>query len=84
MAEELPGQLKEPSDLPTRELTLDEAVSFAILLQKNEQLVERTRYTAEYSRLYLIILARCTTPVCSHISKAGTTKRSCSSSGASR
>ena len=30
----------EPSDLPTRELTLDEAVSFAILLQKNEQLVE--------------------------------------------
>ena len=40
MAEELPGQLKEPSDLPTRELTLDEAVSFAILLQKNEQLVE--------------------------------------------
>jgi predicted TPR repeat methyltransferase len=30
----------EPSELPTRELTLEEAVSFAILLQKNEQLVE--------------------------------------------
>ena len=30
----------EPSEPPTRELTLDEAVSFAILLQKNEQFVE--------------------------------------------
>jgi len=30
----------EPSESPTRELTLDEAVSFAILLQKNEQFVE--------------------------------------------
>jgi predicted TPR repeat methyltransferase len=30
----------EPSESPMRELTLDEAVSFAILLQKNEQLVE--------------------------------------------
>jgi predicted TPR repeat methyltransferase len=30
----------EPSDSTTRELTLEEAVSFAILLQKNEQLAE--------------------------------------------
>jgi predicted TPR repeat methyltransferase len=30
----------EPSESPTRELTLEEAVSLAILLQKNEQLVE--------------------------------------------
>src|SRR5262245_46023498 len=30
----------EPSESSTRELTLDEAVSFAILLQKNEQLAE--------------------------------------------
>ena len=30
----------EPSQSPTRELTLEEAVSFAILLQKNEQLAE--------------------------------------------
>ena len=35
-----PGQLMEPSESPTRELTLEEAVSFAILLQKNEQFVE--------------------------------------------
>src|SRR5438093_11252379 len=30
----------EPSESSTRELTLDEAVSFAILLQQNEQLAE--------------------------------------------
>ena len=30
----------EPSESSTRELTLEEAVSFAILLQKNKQLVE--------------------------------------------
>ena len=30
----------EQSETPTRELTLDEAVTFAILLQKNAQLVE--------------------------------------------
>src|SRR5260370_16954893 len=30
----------EPSEPPTRELTLDEAVSFAILLQRNEHFVE--------------------------------------------
>src|SRR5262245_61281325 len=30
----------EPAESSTRELTLEEAVSFAILLQKNEQLVE--------------------------------------------
>jgi predicted TPR repeat methyltransferase len=30
----------EPSESPTRELTLEEAVSLAILLQKNEQFVE--------------------------------------------
>ncbi len=30
----------EPPDTPPRELTLDEAVAFAILLQKNDQLVE--------------------------------------------
>src|SRR5215208_3509678 len=30
----------EPSESPTRELTLEEAVSFAILLQKNEQFAE--------------------------------------------
>ena len=39
-AEDLPGQLMEPSKSSTRELTLEEAVSFAILLQKNEQFVE--------------------------------------------
>ena len=30
----------EQSETPTRELTLEEAVALAILLQKNEQLVE--------------------------------------------
>ena len=30
----------EPSEPPTRELTLEEAVSFAILLQRNEHFVE--------------------------------------------
>src|SRR6476619_3637072 len=30
----------EPSEPPTRELTLDEAVSFAVLLQRNEHFVE--------------------------------------------
>jgi hypothetical protein len=30
----------EPSESSTRELTLEEAVSFAILLQKNEQFAE--------------------------------------------
>src|SRR4029077_3570090 len=35
---ELTGQLMQPSESPTRELTLEEAVSFAILLQKNERL----------------------------------------------
>src|SRR5258708_3976541 len=34
------GQLMEPSESSTRELTLEEAVSFAILLQKNEQLAD--------------------------------------------
>jgi predicted TPR repeat methyltransferase len=34
---DLPGQVMEPSKSPTRELTLEEAVSFAILLQKSEQ-----------------------------------------------
>src|SRR5258705_13048019 len=34
------GELMEPSESPTRELTLEEAVSFAILLQKNEKFVE--------------------------------------------
>src|SRR5215216_8113764 len=33
-------KLMEPSESSTRQLTLEEAVSFAILLQKNEQLVE--------------------------------------------
>src|SRR5882724_6377410 len=36
----LPGQLMEPSEPATRELTLEEAVSFAILLQRNEHFVE--------------------------------------------
>src|SRR5215831_19687764 len=34
------GKLVEQPEPPTRELTLEEAVSLAILLQKNEQLVE--------------------------------------------
>jgi tetratricopeptide (TPR) repeat protein len=38
--EDVPEQLMEPSDSSTRALTLDEAVSFAIILQKNEQLAE--------------------------------------------
>ena len=46
----------EPSESPTRELTLDEAVSFAILLQKSEQFVEAREL---YRR---VILVRCTTP----------------------
>lgn len=33
-------QTMEPSDAPTRELTVEEAVSIAIMLQKNEQLAE--------------------------------------------
>ena len=39
-AQELPGHGMEQSDTPPRELTLDEAVAIAILLQKNEQLAE--------------------------------------------
>src|SRR5262249_27609781 len=39
-AEYLTGQPMEPSESPTRELTLEEAVSFAIVLQKNEQFAE--------------------------------------------
>ena len=35
----------EQSEPPTRELTLEEAVSIAILLQKNEQLVEAQELT---------------------------------------
>ncbi len=34
------GQIMEQSETPPRELTLEEAVALAILLQKNEQLVE--------------------------------------------
>src|SRR3954465_7029619 len=34
------AKLMEPSESSTRELTLEEAVSFAILLQKNEQFAE--------------------------------------------
>jgi hypothetical protein len=33
-------QTTEPSETPPRELTLDEAVALAILLQENGQLVE--------------------------------------------
>jgi hypothetical protein len=46
----------EQSDTPPRELTIEEAVALAILLQKNEQLVEaqgalssRPRHGAESS-----------------------------------
>ena len=39
-AEAVPGQLMEPSESATRELTLEEAVSLAILLQQNKQFVE--------------------------------------------
>jgi Flp pilus assembly protein TadD len=39
-AQDLRGHFMEQSEPPTRELTLEEAVSIAILLQKNEQLVE--------------------------------------------
>ena len=38
-AEDCPGQLMEPSEPSTRELSLEEAVSVAILLQKNQQFV---------------------------------------------
>ena len=38
--QDLRGHFMEQSEPPTRELTLEEAVSIAILLQKNEQLVE--------------------------------------------
>ena len=38
--QDLLGQTMEQSEPPTRELTLEEAVAIAILLQKNEQLVE--------------------------------------------
>lgn len=38
--QDLLGHRMEQSETPTRELTLEEAVAFAILLQKNEQLVE--------------------------------------------
>src|SRR5262245_42810361 len=34
----------EPSDTVTRELTLEEAVSFAIVLQKNRQLAEAEEF----------------------------------------
>jgi predicted TPR repeat methyltransferase len=36
----VPGQAVAPSETATRELTLDEAIELAILLQKNEQLAE--------------------------------------------
>jgi predicted TPR repeat methyltransferase len=39
-APKLPVQTMEQSETPTRALTLDEAIELAILLQKNEQLVE--------------------------------------------
>jgi len=38
--QDLLGNAVEQSETPPRELTLDEAVAFAILLQKNEQLAE--------------------------------------------
>jgi hypothetical protein len=38
----LPGQTMEQSETPTRELTLEEAVAIAILLQKNEQLASHS------------------------------------------
>ena len=40
MGEQARGQLMEPSDTPARALTLEEAIALAIVLQKNEQLVE--------------------------------------------
>ena len=45
---DLPGQVMEPSESPTRELTLEEAVSFAILLQRSGQLAAAD---AVYSRV---------------------------------
>ena len=66
----------EPSESTTRELTLEEAVSFAILLQKNEQLDEAHAVYRPCSRLHPIIRVRCTTPGCSHTSRAATAKPS--------
>ena len=67
----------EQSETPTRELTLEEAVALAILLQKNEQLARspggvspRYRGSPESSS------TRCTTPACSRINKGAATKRS--------
>lgn len=42
--QELLGQVTEQSEAPTRQLTLDEAVALAILLQKNEQLEETNNW----------------------------------------
>jgi hypothetical protein len=38
----------EQSETPRRELTLDEAVALAIMLQKNEQLVEAQVFCCFY------------------------------------
>src|SRR5262249_56747860 len=74
----------EPSESSTRELTLEEAVSFAILLQQNEQLAEAHEVFRRVLEPHPIIHVRCITPGCSRINKGETAQPSRSSSGASR
>jgi citrate lyase synthetase len=58
----------EPSETPTRELTLDEAVELAILLQQQNELIA----AGELLRRVL----ECTMPGCSRTSRVAATKRS--------
>ena len=76
-------QPMEPSEAPTRELTLDEAVSIAIRLQKNEQFAEAE---VVYRRILEVAPDHptpCTMPACSRINRDEATRPSRSSRGAS-
>ena len=68
----------EESETPPRELTLEEAVTLAVLLQKNDQLIEAQEV---YRR---IIPPRCITQASWRINRDGATKGSRSSSAALR
>jgi hypothetical protein len=82
--QDLLGKLVEQSETSTRQLTVEEALELAILLQKNQQLAEAHElYRRVLSRWPQIILALCTMPAYLRISRGAATKRSRSSSGAS-
>ena len=72
-------QTMEQSETPTRELTLEEAVSIAIQLQKNEQLAEAEAVYRRILEAAPTITTPCTMPVCSPINRGGVTRLSRSS-----